>query len=86
MIYPSGVPMEGGVHGGQDVGVWATGPQSFLFSGHYEQNSIPLLMAYILQIGPYAEDEKCEASLKTPMSLLIVLLVLLNLNFKFLTL
>jgi alkaline phosphatase len=64
--YPTLVPLENGLHGGQDVGVWASGPQSHLFSGHYEQNSIPLLMAYVLKVGPYAEDEKCEALMKIP--------------------
>lgn len=59
--YPATAPMKKDTHGGQDVGVWASGPQSHLFSGHYEQNTIPLLMAHILQVGPYADDEKCLA-------------------------
>jgi alkaline phosphatase len=31
--------------GGDDVGIYASGPMSHLFTGHYEQNNIPLLMA-----------------------------------------
>lgn len=56
--------MDRGTHGGQDVGVWASGPQSHLFSGNYEQNVIPLLMAHVLQVGPYAVDEKSEGNLE----------------------
>lgn len=53
--------MKKDTHGGEDVGVWASGPQAHLFCGSYEQNTIPLLMAKILKVGPYADDEKCSA-------------------------
>ncbi|KAH8269631.1 hypothetical protein KR018_010955 [Drosophila ironensis] len=40
-----------GVHAGEDVGVFATGPQSHLFSGVMQQSTIPHLMAYASCIG-----------------------------------
>jgi len=40
-----------GVHSGYDVGIFATGPQSHLFSGMMQQNTIPHLMAYAACIG-----------------------------------
>ena len=49
--YPSIVPMKSETHGADDVAVYATGPQSHLFTGTYEQNVIPHIMAYISGIG-----------------------------------
>lgn len=46
-----GLELDG--HGGDDVGVYASGPWSHLFTGNYEQNNIPVAMAYAAQIGPY---------------------------------
>lgn len=46
-------PTDAATHAGDDVGVYATGPQSHLFVGSYEQNTLPLLMAYAAKIGPY---------------------------------
>lgn len=51
-IYPHGVPMSEETHGGGDVAVYANGPWAHLFSGVYEQNTIPHLMAYASCIGP----------------------------------
>jgi alkaline phosphatase len=80
--YPATAPMKKDTHGGQDVGVWASGPQAHLFSGHYEQNTIPMIMAHILQVGPYAVDEKCAAC---SMSATIFLICIpLTMTFKFL--
>ncbi|CRL01810.1 CLUMA_CG015026, isoform A [Clunio marinus] len=59
--YPSLVLRERDTHGGEDVGVWASGPMAHLFKGHYEQSEIPVIMARILEVGPYAVDEKCAA-------------------------
>lgn len=44
-------------HGGEDVGVYASGPWSHLFTGNYEQNNIAVAMAYAAQIGPYASAQ-----------------------------
>lgn len=51
MIKPSYIPARQGTHAGEDVAVFATGPQSHLFSGTMEQNVIPHLMAYAMCIG-----------------------------------
>ncbi|XP_060653467.1 alkaline phosphatase [Drosophila nasuta] len=50
--YPHGVPMSEETHGGGDVAVYANGPWAHLFSGVYEQNTLPHLMAYASCIGP----------------------------------
>ena len=59
--HPVLVPLSSETHAGEDVGVFASGPFSHLFEGSYEQNTIPVLMAYAAQIGPYNknEDETC---------------------------
>lgn len=49
--YPSLVPMESETHGGDDVGVFALGPWSHLFTGVYEQNVIPHIVAFASCIG-----------------------------------
>lgn len=46
------VPLESETHGGDDVAVFARGPQHAMFSGLYEQSQIPHLMAYAACIGP----------------------------------
>lgn len=50
-VYPSNAPLSSETHGGDDVGVFALGPWSHLFTGVYEQNVIPHLMAYASCIG-----------------------------------
>ncbi|XP_037714967.1 membrane-bound alkaline phosphatase [Drosophila subpulchrella] len=50
-ITPSYIPMAQGVHSGEDVGVFASGPQSHLFTGMMQQSTIPHLMAYAACIG-----------------------------------
>lgn len=55
------IPLNSETHAGEDVGIYASGPWSHLFEGSYEQNNIPLLMAYAARIGPYVEgDETCS--------------------------
>ncbi|XP_053947175.1 membrane-bound alkaline phosphatase-like [Anastrepha ludens] len=44
--FPSTVPRSSETHGGDDVAVFASGPWAHLFSGVYDQNTIPHLMAY----------------------------------------
>lgn len=53
--YVSMSPMDDEKHGGDDVGVYASGPWSHLFTGNYEQNNIPVAMAFAARIGAYAE-------------------------------
>lgn len=76
LLYMSMVPMDDEAHGGDDIGVYASGPWSHLFSGSYEQNNIPVAMAYAAQIGPYATgDGKCDAS-KSVSALSVTLLLM----------
>nr|UYX71625.1 membrane-bound alkaline phosphatase [Culex quinquefasciatus] len=49
--FPATLPVESETHGGEDVGVYASGPWSHLFTGTYEQNTIPHIMAYAACIG-----------------------------------
>ncbi|XP_065093658.1 alkaline phosphatase-like [Ochlerotatus camptorhynchus] len=49
--FPSTVPLKKETHGGEDVAVYASGPWSHLFTGTYEQNAIPHMMAYAACIG-----------------------------------
>ncbi|KAK7077206.1 hypothetical protein SK128_002164 [Halocaridina rubra] len=45
------VPINSAAHAGEDVGLWATGPFSHLFTGVYEQNYIPHALAYAACVG-----------------------------------
>lgn len=45
-VWPAMVPLTSAAHGGDDVGVFAIGPWAHLFSGAYEQNVIPHVIAY----------------------------------------
>ncbi|EDV51028.1 alkaline phosphatase [Drosophila erecta] len=51
------VPLSSETHGAEDVGVFASGPFEHLFTGNYEQSSIPAMMAYAANIGPFAKDK-----------------------------
>ncbi|CAK1587354.1 unnamed protein product [Parnassius mnemosyne] len=46
------IPLSSETHGGDDVAVFARGPQHQMFSGLYEQSQLPHLMAYAACIGP----------------------------------
>lgn len=58
--YMSTVPRDSETHGGDDVGVYASGPWSHLFVGNYEQNNIPIAMAFASKLGPYSETQPGE--------------------------
>ncbi|XP_011187988.2 membrane-bound alkaline phosphatase-like [Zeugodacus cucurbitae] len=49
--FPATAPLESATHGGEDVAVFASGPWSHLFTGVYEQNTIPHMMAYASCVG-----------------------------------
>lgn len=51
------VPLTSETHGADDVGVFASGPFEHLFTGNYEQSSIPAMMAYAANMGPFAIHE-----------------------------
>lgn len=46
------MPLSSETHGGDDVGIFAIGPQAHMFQGVYEQNYIAHLMGYAACIGP----------------------------------
>ncbi|XP_060591030.1 alkaline phosphatase-like [Ruditapes philippinarum] len=50
-------------HGGDDVGIFARGPMSYLLTGVHEQNEIAHVMAYSSCVGDYANQNECAASL-----------------------
>ncbi|XP_050332115.1 membrane-bound alkaline phosphatase-like [Bactrocera neohumeralis] len=49
--FPSTIPLDSETHGGDDVAVFASGPWAHLFSGVYNQNTIPHMMAYASCVG-----------------------------------
>lgn len=49
--FPAQYPLPLETHGGEDVGVFASGPFAHLFSGVYEQNFIPHAIKYIACLG-----------------------------------
>ncbi|XP_077299837.1 membrane-bound alkaline phosphatase-like [Arctopsyche grandis] len=44
--YPAMVPLSSETHGGDDVGVFALGPWDHIFTGVYEQSTIPHLISF----------------------------------------
>ncbi|EDV96436.1 membrane-bound alkaline phosphatase [Drosophila grimshawi] len=50
-LFPATAPLESETHGGEDVAVFASGPWAHLFTGVYEQNSIPHTMAFAACVG-----------------------------------
>jgi len=59
-IQPSGVPLDSETHGGDDVGIWATGPMSHLFHKTHEQSYIGHVMSHAGCIGPHADAVRCQ--------------------------
>ncbi len=51
-LQPAMVPLATESHGGDDVAIFALGPQAHLFQGVYEQNYIAHVMGYAACIGP----------------------------------
>lgn len=49
--FPSTVPFFYETHGGDDVGVFASGPWAHLFTGNYEQHLIPHAIGYATCLG-----------------------------------
>lgn len=74
----SSVPVVDETHGGDDVGVYASGPWSHLFIGTYEQSNIPVAMAFAAKIGMYAEGPKeCNSARMSPQSQHLIFLLLI---------
>ena len=51
-MQPALVPLASESHGGDDVAIFAIGPQAHLFQGVYEQHYIAHVMGYAACIGP----------------------------------
>ncbi|KXJ70902.1 hypothetical protein RP20_CCG022130 [Aedes albopictus] len=49
--FPATVPLYSETHAGENVAVYASGPWAHLFTGTYEQNVIPHMMAYAACLG-----------------------------------
>lgn len=49
--FPARYPLDLETHGGEDVGVYASGPYAHIFTGVYEQNYIPHAIKYIACLG-----------------------------------
>lgn len=50
-LFPAMAPNDIETHGGDDVGIFAIGPNAHLFTGVMEQYMIPHKMAYISCVG-----------------------------------
>jgi len=55
-LQPSLVPTSGETHGGQDVTIYASGPDAYLFSGVVEQNYIFHVIMDALRLSPNPKD------------------------------
>ncbi|KAH8278283.1 hypothetical protein KR044_009645 [Drosophila immigrans] len=55
--FPATVPLASETHAAEDVAVFASGPHEHFFVGNYEQSTIPALMAFAADIGPFAQDK-----------------------------
>lgn len=49
--FPATFPLSSETHAGEDVGIWAAGASSHLFSGVLEQSMIPHILAYASCVG-----------------------------------
>ncbi|KAL7061778.1 hypothetical protein AAHC03_01480 [Spirometra sp. Aus1] len=58
------VPLFYSTHGGDDVGVYATGPFSRLFTKTIDNTFISQAMKYAMGVGPYKTVEPCEGRTK----------------------
>lgn len=60
-----GVPMDYETHGGEDVAIYARGPQSHLFHGVHEQNYIARVMMYASCVGRGTPGPHCSTATTT---------------------
>jgi len=51
-LQPASVPLSRETHGGDDVAIFALGPQAHLFQNVYEQHYIAHVIGYAACIGP----------------------------------
>lgn len=81
-MQPTTVPLYESTHGGDDVGVYAVGPHSHLFTGVYEQHFIAHAMMYATCLGPKdflkapaCDSTRCRVSRVALIALVIALAV-----------
>jgi alkaline phosphatase len=74
-------PLDYATHAGEDVGVYASGPWSHLFTGNYEQHNIPVLMAFASKIGEFSGSSNVQASFMT-IALLVTFAIFKKLEIK----
>ncbi|KAK3928457.1 Membrane-bound alkaline phosphatase [Frankliniella fusca] len=60
-MFPATVKLDSETHGGDDVGIFARGPWSHLYSGVHEQVMIPHIAAYAAKIGQFKEGASAAA-------------------------
>jgi alkaline phosphatase len=63
-MQPTTVPLYEETHAGDDVGVYALGPHSYLFTGVYEQHYIAHALMYATCLGPknYLKAPACVST------------------------
>jgi len=64
----SAVPLDTETHGGDDVGIWATGPWAHLVHGVHQQSYIAQVMSYASCVGPHSTSERCTREEPSPSS------------------
>lgn len=77
-MQPTTVPLTDGTHGGDDVGVYAVGPHSHLFTGVYEQHYIAHAMMYATCLGPddYLKAPACDSASAVKFTIELIVLQL----------
>lgn len=75
-MQPATVPLDEETHGGDDVGVYAIGPYSHLFTGVYEQHYIAHAMMYATCLGPegYLKAPACGSASAVKFSVVAIAL------------
>ena len=73
---PSHVPLDEETHGGDDVGVYAWGAYSHLFTGLYEQHYIAHAMMYATCLGPtkFLSAPACDTALIIKSSIIQIMI------------
>jgi len=61
-VQPSAIPLTQETHGGDDVGIWATGPLAHYFHSVHEQSYIAHVVSLAACIGPHKDDDRCLGS------------------------
>lgn len=71
--FPTLAPLKSETHGGEDVAVFARGPWAHMLTGSYEQNYIPIVMAFAARIGPIENMTLNNASIFIQMNVWVMI-------------